>query len=104
VRLLYSIQSVYVSSIWDKEGVKVIDIPLNFSLACGLSLFLSGCHFSAALRYAFLISSCVAESDTPVYNVSESPCAYPLPSCILLPIPRSQGGGGAYRANILNES
>ena len=40
-------------------------LPLNFSLAAGLSLFLSGCHFSAALRYAFLISSCVAVGDTP---------------------------------------
>jgi hypothetical protein len=25
-------------------------LPLNLSLAAGLSLFLSGCHFSAALR------------------------------------------------------
>jgi hypothetical protein len=26
------------------------DLPLNFSAALGLSLFLSGCHFRAALR------------------------------------------------------
>jgi hypothetical protein len=41
-------------------------LPLNFSDACGLSLFLSGCHFNAIFRYAFLISSCVAVADMPV--------------------------------------
>lgn len=59
-------------------------IPLNFSAACGLSLFLSGCHFSAALRYAFLISSCVAVSDMPItqsaiVHVSTRDLDYPGP-------------------------
>jgi hypothetical protein len=49
-----------------KAGGWVSALPLNFSEACGLSLFLSGCHFSAAFRYAFFISSCVAEDDIPV--------------------------------------
>ena len=44
-------------------------LPLNFSAAWG-DLFLSGCHFSAALRYAFLISSWVAVGDIPVDHVS----------------------------------
>jgi hypothetical protein len=52
--------------------------PLNFSDACGLSLFLSGCHFSAILRYAFLISSCVAVADMPAQACQYvGACLYP---------------------------
>ena len=40
------------------------NVPLNFSAEEGLSLFLSGWCFRAALRYAFLISSCVASGFT----------------------------------------
>lgn len=66
-------------------------LPLNFSAALGLSLFLSGWNFSAAFRYAFLISSWVADDAMPAGTVSE--CCRGARRC-----PPWCPGGGAARA------